>query len=420
MIRDTLFEYLSGTAAFVVNCMKPMFEVRSRLTLLIGLALLPFAIPASGQSDGIFAEFNTSMGSFTCRVEYASAPKASASFIGLATGDRAWLDLVTGLVRTDPFYDGIIFHRVIAGFVNQGGSPNGQGTDGPGYSFVDEFDPGFRHDKFGILSMANSGPDSNGSQFFVTTAPTPGLDDVHTVFGEMVGGSNVVYAINNVATGVNDKPLTNVVIQSLVIRRVGAAAAAFDIDAQGLPDVLPLETDIARAGTNVTLSFINQLNTDNRLYLGTNLTDWSESKLGIESSLHLSNSVVRSMSGDQEFFRMAQVAFPEALYVPATVVGATITLTFTTGQGILVLNFDESGTGDYDLNGGQGTIAGYNWIQDPHRGRLRPIGYSALLPMDLHLDYDSPTNGTFVGTAYQNYPSPVGSIPIAGTFLSTP
>ena len=138
------------------------------------LALATGFIPtAFAQGDGIYADFSTSLGGFTCRLEYAVAPKAVANFIGLATGQRAWLELPTGRVRTDAFYNGLTFHRVIAGFMSQGGSPNGQGTDGPGYSFVDEFNSGLRHDGFGVLSMANSGPDSNGSQFFITVSAQP-------------------------------------------------------------------------------------------------------------------------------------------------------------------------------------------------------------------------------------------------------
>jgi len=184
-----------------------------------------------------------------------------------------------------------------------------------------------------VLSMANSGPDSNGSQFFVTTAPTPGLDDVHTVFGQVIGGSNVVYAINNVATDANDKPLTNVVIQSLIIRRVGAAAQAFDIDAQGLPDVIGLTVDIARAGTNVSLSFTNQLDADNRLYSTTNLADWVGAKLGIEVEAPVTNLVVLPTAAQSEFFRMAQVRYNDALQVPRNVLGETITFVFSPGPG---------------------------------------------------------------------------------------
>ena len=289
---------------------------------------------------------------------------------------------------------------------------------GPGYSFVDEFDPTLRHDSFGVLSCANSGPDSNGSQFFVTVAPTPWLNDVHTIFGKLTGGSNVVYAINHVATDANDKPLTNVVLQSVVVRRVGAQAQAFDINAQGLPDVVPLNTAIARAGTNVSLAFSNQLNVDNRLYSTTNLTGWSGVTLGVETALPVTNSVTRPLFPGRQFFRMAQVQYPDALHTPEDVLGKTITLNFATGQGTLILHFDQSGTGTYELNGSPGTILGYNWIQDPYRGRLKPIGYSLLYVMDLHLDFDSAGAGTFKGTVYPNYPSSSGSFPVNGSFTA--
>src|SRR5205807_4210813 len=103
-----------------------------------------FVLSATAQTNGIFADFTTSMGSFTCRLEYAIAPKAVANFIGLAAGERPWLDLPTGLARSNAFYNGLLFHRVVAGFVIQAGSPNGQGNDGPGYAFPDEISPSLR------------------------------------------------------------------------------------------------------------------------------------------------------------------------------------------------------------------------------------------------------------------------------------
>jgi peptidyl-prolyl cis-trans isomerase A (cyclophilin A) len=366
---------------------------------------------------GIFAEINTSMGSYTCRLEYAIAPKTCANFIGLATGERPWLDLETGKVRSEPFYNGITYHRVIAGFMNQSGSPNGQGTDGPGYSFVDEFDTNLLHDGFGDLSMANSGPDSNGSQFFTTATQTTWLNFKHSVFGRLTGGSNVVYAINNVATDANDRPLTHVVINSVVIRRVGPAANAFDIHAQGLPDVTQITSSIRRAGTNVVLNFTNQLNVDNRLYSTTNLADWVGAKLGIEVESPLTNLLTLEIVGDLELFRIAQIQYNDALYAPRNVFDRTLTLHFTTGQGVLTLMFDGAGTGAYDLNGAPGTITSYTWVQDPYRGRLQPIFYSGLIPMELHFDFDSPTNGTLTGTAYPSGGNPFG---VAGDFTASP
>src|ERR1039457_4522732 len=125
---------------------------RSAISAVLGLSTLI----AAGQANGIFADFTTSMGSFTCQLDYTNAPKTAANFIGLATGQQEWLDLPTGRVRTNTFYNGLTFHRVIAGFMNQGGSPNGLGTDGPGYVFTDEFSPQLVFDRFGGLAMAKS------------------------------------------------------------------------------------------------------------------------------------------------------------------------------------------------------------------------------------------------------------------------
>lgn len=375
-------------------------------------------------TNGIYAEFNTSMGSFTCRLDYVLAPKACANFIGLATGQRAWLDLPSGVTKTTPFYNGTTFHRVIAGFMNQGGSRNALGTDGPGYTFVDEFSPTLRHDGFGVLSMANSGPDSNGSQYFITVSAQPQLDDVHSVFGRLYGGSNVVYAINHVATDANDKPLTNVTVDSVVIRRIGAEALGFDITAQGLALVTNLNCSLSRAGTNVSLSFSNRLYAYNRFYSSTNLLNWTGGSLGIEVAPGFSNSLLRNASLPREFFRMVQVQYPPNLYVPRNVSGRTLTLNLSGGNGTFVIIFDGAGGGSYTWTGGaSGVINFYNWIQDPYRGRLRPIwlqnfGYI----MELHLDWDSATSGTLKGTAFLDflYPNPTGSFPLAGTFTASP
>ncbi|HHY85051.1 MAG TPA: peptidylprolyl isomerase [Verrucomicrobia bacterium] len=371
------------------------------------------------QGDGIYADFNTSMGSFTCRLDYAVAPKAVANFIGLATGQRAWLDAPSGLVKTNPFFNGVTFHRVIAGFMSQSGSRNGLGTDGPGYSFVDEFSPSLRHDSFGILSMANSGPDSNGSQFFITAGPTPWLDDVHTVFGRVIGGSNVVYAINRVSTDSKDKPLTAVVIHSVDIRRVGPAAQAFDIHAQGLPEVTYAHSVLEKNGTNLTLTLGGALNADNRLYSSTNLIQWSGIHLGLAvGDAPPPLSVVPA--GTARFFRAVQARYPQTLHVPANVLGRTATFNLTTGE-VLTIGFDNGGKGTCTFNGNPaGMVATYNWIQDPYRGRLRPILFTHLVPMEIHMDFDSATSGTFKGTAYPNYPLPTDSFPIAGTFTTTP
>ena len=163
--------------------------------------------PPSGALDTsktYSATFKTEKGDITVQLFADRAPRTVENFVTLARAG---------------FYDGTTFHRVIGGFMAQGGDPTGTGTGGPGYQFGDEFDPSLRHDSPGTLSMANAGPGTNGSQFFITYGPTPHLDDRHSVFGEVVEGLDVVRKIGSTPTGDRDRPLTDVVIQSVSIER---------------------------------------------------------------------------------------------------------------------------------------------------------------------------------------------------------
>ena len=169
---------------------------------------------------GTYAEFNTSLGTFTIELFVDKTPKTCENFIGLAEGTKAFEDPETQESVTRPFYDGLIFHRVIAGFMLQGGCPLGQGYGGPGYQFDDEFDPELRHNIAGRLSMANAGPGTNGSQFFVTLAATPHLDNRHSVFGQVIDGMDIVNKIGTTATGAQDRPVEDVVMESVKIIRV--------------------------------------------------------------------------------------------------------------------------------------------------------------------------------------------------------
>src|SRR6266853_680625 len=382
------------------------------------LASCGFVFCAAGQTNGIFADFTTSMGSFTCRLEYAIAPKAVANFIGLATGQRPWLDLPTGVARTNAFYNGLLFHRVVAGFIIQAGSPNGQGTDGPGYVFPDEISPSLRFTNTGILAMANTGTNSNGSQFFITVTNTPYLNDGYTIFGELAGGTNVVIAISQVATNANSKPLTNVVIENVLIRRIGTAAQAFDIKTQNLPQVTTLPLKIANSSGQISLSYSNRLYADNRLYNSTNLSDWSPQLLGIEISSPVTNTIYRPVDTPSRFFSIAQVQYPSSTFAPKTVLGRQVILNFTAGAaGTITNNFDAAGGGTYSYHAGannsQGTILAYSWTQEAYRGDLWPIYFSALPFMTLQLNFTGNAGGIFNGTAY-NPPNP--SFAVSGTF----
>jgi peptidyl-prolyl cis-trans isomerase A (cyclophilin A) len=166
-----------------------------------------------------FAHFQTTLGDFTVELFDTQAPKTVANFANLADGSKEWKHPKTGESQKKPFYDGLVFHRIIQGFVIQGGDPLGQGFGGPGYQFEDEFHPDLRHDRVGILSMANAGPNTNGSQFFITLGPTPHLDRKHSIFGRVVGGLDVVEKIGRVQTDRNDRPVTPVVMNKVTIER---------------------------------------------------------------------------------------------------------------------------------------------------------------------------------------------------------
>jgi peptidyl-prolyl cis-trans isomerase A (cyclophilin A) len=165
------------------------------------------------------AVFNTSEGTFKVRLFDDKAPKTVANFVGLAEGTQEWTDPKSRQQVKRPFYDGLIFHRVIDGFMIQGGCPMGSGVGGPGYRFADEFGPGLRHDRPGLLAMANSGPNTNGSQFFVTLVPTPWLDNKHAIFGEVVEGMDTLQKIGKTQTGPQDRPAKDIVINSVKIER---------------------------------------------------------------------------------------------------------------------------------------------------------------------------------------------------------
>ncbi|MGH9481922.1 MAG: peptidylprolyl isomerase [Terriglobales bacterium] len=171
-------------------------------------------------APGLYAHFSTSLGEFTARLFEKEAPNTVANFSGLAEGTKEFTDPKTGAKAKRRFYDGLVFHRVIPDFMIQGGDPLGTGTGGPGYRFGDEFHPDLKHAQPGMLSMANAGPGTNGSQFFVTVAPTAWLDRKHSIFGQVVSGYEVVEKIVKTPRDAGDRPKTPVVMNSVRIERV--------------------------------------------------------------------------------------------------------------------------------------------------------------------------------------------------------
>lgn len=167
-------------------------------------------------TDELYATLETSMGTIKVRLLPREAPKTVANFVGLAQGTREWTDPKTGEKAKRPLYDGTIFHRVIPEFMIQGGDPLGRGTGGPGYRFEDEI-TGRKFDKPGLMAMANAGPNTNGSQFFLTEIATPWLNGRHTIFGEVIEGMEVLRTIARVGRGPGDRPEHDVVLEKVTI-----------------------------------------------------------------------------------------------------------------------------------------------------------------------------------------------------------
>jgi peptidyl-prolyl cis-trans isomerase A (cyclophilin A) len=170
-------------------------------------------------SQTLTATLVTNHGLVVIRLFPDHAPKTVSNFVELAEGGREWTDPSTGQKTTSKLYDGTIFHRVIPNFMIQGGDPLGSGRGGPGYRFADEFHPDLGFDRPYLLAMANAGPGTNGSQFFITVAPTPWLNGKHTIFGEVIEGADVVDQISRVKTGSQDRPVDDVIVESVTVQR---------------------------------------------------------------------------------------------------------------------------------------------------------------------------------------------------------
>jgi peptidyl-prolyl cis-trans isomerase A (cyclophilin A) len=212
--------------------------MRSKISLSVLLALSLVGIAARADDDDpakgnftlaeatkglsgsgpLTAKIDTTLGAFTCELYDKQAPITVANFVGLARGLRPWKDPKSGKWMKKPFYDGLIFHRVIPQFMIQGGCPQGDGRGGPGYNFADEFHSTLRHNKPGKLSMANAGPNTNGSQFFITVAPTPHLDNRHSIFGEVVEGMDIANKISETSRDGMDRPRVPVTMKVRIER----------------------------------------------------------------------------------------------------------------------------------------------------------------------------------------------------------
>ncbi len=342
--------------------------VRGFLHLLALVWLCP-AVPARAQGDGIYAVFNTSMGSFTCYLDHVRAPRTVANFIALAEGSNAWLNLNTGQDMHSRVYDGTIFHRVVSNFVIQGGGQAvGTSFRGPGYSFRDEFSPELRHNSNGILAMANSGPNTQGSQFYITATPSYSSgDDLYTIFGHVSAGSDVVQRINHVPVS-NQRPLVDVVLSNVTIVRIGSEAKAFDCMAHGLPVVGGTEAGLLKDEAKYYLAFSQFTNSSYDVFYATNLEGaWSTTALPFQTNAMATNRVdVTGLvtNAPVRFFNVAQVCYPDPIYTPSGVVGRSFHMLFKTSGTRFSQWLDENGTGTWSilLSGGGSGSGNILWL----------------------------------------------------------
>ncbi|HLS28275.1 MAG TPA: peptidylprolyl isomerase [Opitutales bacterium] len=390
-----------------------------RLISLCFLALCHTAI-ATPTEPGIFAVFTTNHGEFTCELYYEQAPMTVANFVGLAEGSLPYIDLQTGTVSTEPFYNGLTFHRVIENFMIQGGSPNGLGTDGPGYRFGDEFDPSLTHNTAGILSMANSGSNTNGSQFFITAAPTPHLNFKHSVFGKVVEGLNTVLTISETETDAsNNAPVNPVIIESIEIVRNGPDAEAFDVHSQGLPKLKSISPTIS-FDDEIALHFPRRPFHEEILFWSDDLKNWKHQKLSFQTfSSPEEPLIVSSLAAgkDRQFYRLVTL---EHGFVAETVLGKSLSLNAISHDFTFVLNMvhdretipypEPLGTGS--LNGESLDLLDYLYLQEPVSGIVAFI-LEGLVEINIYLQFATETGGSFSGIVDPRSPSPWG---IFGTF----
>ncbi|MDB4436035.1 peptidylprolyl isomerase [Akkermansiaceae bacterium] len=347
------------------------------MKILAALFFCSAPLQAQIYADIAVTQGETDLGTIRIRLEHEKTPRTVANFIGLATGQYPWIDPATGQVqRNTPYYDGIIFHRLIHNFVIQGGDPTGTGQSGPGYVYQDEFDPTLRHNGRYLLSMANSGVITNGSQFFITLAPATNLDDKHSIFGEVIADATfpdsktLVDSFTNTATfptGSGDRPITNMVMESVTIS--GPDLAGFDLfdpalriplfeevknvhmdyvkGENGADDVFNLLWD-AKVARNYPIYYSNDL---------TALSSVGSIFSMIDETASATN--ITDLATEMQGFSLIPTAINYSMFPKAptsaeiTATGAQLELTWS--DGTLLLTFDGEGSATWSFNDGAST-----------------------------------------------------------------
>ncbi len=371
-------------------------------------------------ADGIYATFavsrgGTPVGEIRCRLEHEKVPRTVANFVGLAEGSRAWVDFQRAGLSRKPFYDGLVFHRVVVQRdpntqeilfdIVQSGSPKGDGSDGPGYTFKDEFDSSLRHDApGGVLSMANSGLNSNGSQFFITRVATPHLDDVHSVFGHTVDQSDLD-ALALVQQGDT--------IDSVIITRNGAAAQAFDVNAHGLPSVENASAAIARINGGFELNYQQTVSAEYFVFHTGDFQTWSMTggeEFYFNAPTQTPLDVTSLTTGESKrFFSATKVQYPGTLLTPAVGIGMRLQIDINTQGDTFTFDLTGTSTGSYAYSVFPSSVFPinfYRWDREAYRGRLVGSisglaynnGTDPIDSLNVSFAFDTPTSGKAKGS----------------------
>ena len=374
------------------------------LLLAAALAIASLAMGFTPTEDGLYAVFTTTKGEFAAKLYYEKAPVTVANFVGLAEGTIPHYTSSDSDPVFAPFYDGLTFHRVVADFVIQAGSPNGLGTDGPGYNFPDEIDTTLTHGQVGMLSMANSGANSNGSQFFITLNETTAvhLDGKHALFGKVVSGIEAVNEIGKVATDANGKPTTAVYIQQIKIERRGDAALAFD-ETRYAPLFDPMLPDLPEEmSTNVdwqiaeyqtpTLRIHQRALSTIVLERSANLEEWTgQERIRTTYSIAepIAFSDVAPNNIDHGFVRLRAT-----MGRSFDMSGAKLTLTLgSTNPAVYVFDLGSDFNGQYSYNGTTNDIVDYRWYDLESRSQFY-VAANGLYTLQCYLNWTSETEGS--------------------------
>ncbi len=401
-----------------------MFSPRY-LPLVLSCLLLALAFPVKSRAQ-IYADVTVAgavNGTFTIDLQHDKTPAAVANFIGLATGRRGWLDRLTGAIRSDGFYQGVTFHRVIAGFVSQAGSRAGDGTDGPGYVFKNEIHPALSHDSAYVVAMANSGQDTNGSQFYITAAAQPGLNGRYTVFGRVIAGTAVCDAINATPTtgpgGVpRDRPLSAITITGVNVH--GPSYAAFDLAQPLLPTLTDAAPVLRKSGAATTLGYDHRALSEYFGFHSADLTTWVKFHGGYHGSTAPAAGdldVTTHATGPKRYFRLGRADYTTCAnpFIPTTLAGKSLYFGHPFFATLIVNSAGTTGTWVFDA-GGSTPLSAYTYTPRPYSGFLyvQLASNGGQMSFD-RLDYTSATGGTFVGRTSQP-----GFSNVSGTFSSSP